>query len=75
MTSEEKQILLKFGAKVRQLRIKKGLTQQQLAELADLEYKYIQRIEGKNPPSVGLLKLIQLSNALKTPLQTLLKKS
>lgn len=72
MTSEEKQILLKFGARVRQLRIKKGLTQQKLAELADLEYKYIQRIEGKNPPSIGLLKLTKLARALRATLGTLL---
>jgi len=72
MTPEEKQILLKFGARVRQLRQKKGLTQQQLAELADLEYKYIQRIEGKNPPSIGFLKFIALSNALKVVPQKLI---
>jgi len=72
MTLEEKQILLRFGAKVSGLRKKKGLTQQKLAELADFEYKYIQRIEGKNPPSVGLLKLNKLASALKVPASKLL---
>ena len=62
MTDSE--ILLKFSKRVRQLRIKKGLTQQQLAELANVEYKYIQKIESKNPPSIGLLKLIHLLKAL-----------
>lgn len=60
-------ILKKFSVRVRELREQQGLTQQQLAELADLEYKYIQRIEGKNPPSIGLVKLIRLIQALKIP--------
>lgn len=62
MTDNE--ILLRFSKRVRQLRIKKGLTQQQLAELANVEYKYIQKIESKKPPSIGLLKLIHLLKAL-----------
>lgn len=66
MTSEEKRSLKKFGERVRQLRKKRKLTQQKLAELADLEYKYIQRIEGKNPPSIGLAKFIKLAHGLKT---------
>jgi transcriptional regulator with XRE-family HTH domain len=65
MTLEERLVLRKFGGRIRSLRIKKGLTQQQLAELSELEYKYIQRIEGKNPPSLGLLKLIKIANAFK----------
>jgi len=65
MTSEEKLVLTKFGRKIRSLRIKKGLTQQQLAELSELEYKYIQRIEGKSPPSLGLLNLIKIASAFK----------
>lgn len=60
----DKEILLGFSKRVRELRIKKGLTQQELAELAEVEYKYIQKIEGKNPPSIGLLKLINLLKAL-----------
>ena len=33
--------------RVRGLRAKKGLTQQELAEIADIDYKSIQRLEGK----------------------------
>ena len=58
-------ILKKFSQRVRELRKRQGLTQQKLAELADLEYKYIQRIEGKNPPSIGLLKLVKLARAFR----------
>lgn len=34
--------------RVRGLRLRKGITQQELAELADLDYKSIQRLEGKS---------------------------
>lgn len=33
--------------RVRQLRAKKELTQQELAEAAELDYKSVQRLEGK----------------------------
>lgn len=34
--------------RIRGLRAKKGLTQQELAEAADLDYKSVQRLEGKS---------------------------
>jgi transcriptional regulator with XRE-family HTH domain len=45
---------IKFGKRIRTLREKSGLTQQKLAELADLDYKHVQRIESKNPTDVKL---------------------
>ena len=35
--------------RVRELRRKAKITQQKLAELTDLDYKSIQRLEGKSP--------------------------
>ena len=35
--------------RIRELRAKQHLTQQQLAEAADIDYKSIQRLEAKNP--------------------------
>ncbi|MBI3617041.1 MAG: helix-turn-helix transcriptional regulator [Candidatus Omnitrophica bacterium] len=61
---KDDEILKTFSNRVRELRTRKGLTQQELAELAEVEYKYIQKIEGKNPPSIGLLKLVKLIKAL-----------
>ncbi len=61
---KDTEILAAFSQRVKELRLKKGLTQQELAEQAEVEYKYIQRIEGKNPPSIGLLKLVKLLKAL-----------
>ena len=60
----DEKILKRFSSRVRGLRTKKGLTQQELAELAEVEYKYIQKIEDKNPPSIGLLKLVKFIKAL-----------
>ena len=35
------------GRRIREARNKLNLTQQELAEQADVDYKYLQRIEGK----------------------------
>lgn len=64
---------LKLGKRIRALRAKKGYTQERLSELADLDYKYIQRIEGKNPPAVKIDTLEKLAKALKVKLAELLK--
>ena len=56
-------IRLKFGKRLRSLRRKKGLTQQELAELANIDYKHIQRLEGKNPTDVKLETIEKLAKA------------
>ena len=44
---------MKIGNKIRQMRIKAGLTQEQLAELADVGFYYIGEIErGQKLPSL-----------------------
>ena len=51
--------------RVRELRAKRGLTQQQLAEAAGLDYKTVQRLEGKAPrfhPNIDTLE--QIARAL-----------
>ncbi len=58
-------IRFKFGKRVRALRQKKGWTQQQLAEMAELDYKHIQRIESKNPTDVKLETIDKLAKAFK----------
>ena len=42
-------IRIRLGKKMRELRKKRGFTQEKLATLAEVDYKYLQRIEGKNP--------------------------
>jgi transcriptional regulator with XRE-family HTH domain len=53
----------KFGRIVRQLREKRGLTQDQLAELAEVSGTYIGFIErGDNVPSLTIV--LQIASAL-----------
>ncbi len=58
-------INIRFGNHLKALRIKKKLTQEELAELSNLEYKYIQRLEGKRPSSPTLNSLEKLAKAFK----------
>jgi len=55
----------KVGQNIRSLRNKKKLTQETLAFEAEIEYKYLQMIEGKNPPNISLKVIEKLSKALK----------
>ena len=50
---------------IKELRKKQGLTQERLAELTGTSYKYIQRIEGKNPPDVRVTTVVRIAKALK----------
>ena len=58
-------IRLKFGKKLREWRFKRKFTQQELAERADIEYKYLQRLEGKKPPAIKIDTIAKLAAALK----------
>ena len=65
-------INIRLGNHLRILRRKNKLTQEKLADLADLEYKYIQRLEGKKPSSPTLNSLEKLSKAFDTSISELL---
>lgn len=56
---------IELGRKVKELRRKRGITQERLAELIETSYKYLQRIEGKNPPDIRLTTISRLAKALK----------
>lgn len=64
---------MQLGKKIKEYRRKRGITQEQLAELIETSYKYIQRIEGKNPPDIRLTTIERLSKALKIKPAELLK--
>jgi len=66
-------INIRFGKHLKALRTKKKITQEELAYLADLEYKYIQRLEGKKPSSPTLNTLEKLAKALGMTSSQLLK--
>lgn len=65
-------IRLKLGRRIKELRKKYSYTQEKFSELADIDYKYLQRIEGKHPPNIKLETLERLANAFKISLSKLL---
>lgn len=62
----------KTASKIKTFRKKRGFTQEDLASKSELEYKYIQRIESKNPPNLGIETLEKIAKALKVPISRLL---
>ena len=66
-------INIQFGKHLRKLRKKYKLTQEGLSEASGLDYKYIQRLEGKNPSSPTLNSLEKLAKAFKINLSKLLE--
>jgi len=65
-------INIAFGNRLRELRKKKKITQEELAYMADLEYKYIQRLESKKPSSPTLNTLKKLAKAFNITVSELL---
>ena len=52
----QEQCFLALGEKIRELRVAKGLTQQALSKLADIDRGFLSSIEqGKRPVSFSLL--------------------
>ena len=62
------------ASKIKQLRHEKGLTQAQLADSSQIKYKYVQEIEGKNPPNIRVDTLARIAEALETPVWKILQK-
>ena len=50
--------------KIKKLRTKKGLTQERLADKSGIDYKYLQKIEGKNPPNISLKTIEKIAKTL-----------
>ena len=66
-------INIRFSKELKHIRKIKGLTQEQLAERSDIDYKYLQKLEGKNPSSPTLSVLEKLSRGLEISLSELIK--
>ncbi|MEK7498188.1 MAG: helix-turn-helix transcriptional regulator [Patescibacteria group bacterium] len=62
--------LIELGNKIRKLRVKKGISQEGLADMANIERSYMGAIErGERNPSFD--KLVSISNALEVQLSDL----
>ena len=68
----ENDIKLHLAKRIRQLRKEHGYTQQELAEKAGIDYKHIQRLEGKKPPAARLDTLEKIANALGVKIEKLM---
>lgn len=65
---ERSKILIKFGERVRELRIEKGLSQEQLAHLANVHRTYIGMIE-RAEKNITLINIEKIASALETTLK------
>ena len=66
-------INLAFARILRKLRKDRKLTQEQLAEISSVDYKYLQKLESQNPSSPTLQILKKLAKGLNMPLTELIK--
>lgn len=69
---EKSKILIKFGERVREIRIEKGLSQEQLAHLADVHRTYIGMIE-RAEKNITLVNIEKIANALNVAINDLLQ--
>ncbi|MDZ7880878.1 MAG: helix-turn-helix transcriptional regulator [Saprospiraceae bacterium] len=67
---EKQEILIKFGERVRDLRKERGLSQEQLAHIADLHRTYIGMIE-RAEKNITLINIEKIANALKVNVNNL----
>ena len=67
----KKEILVKFGNKVRERRVKLGLSQEELAHRAGVHRTYIGMIE-RAEKNITLENIQKISEALKMPLNKLM---
>jgi len=61
-------INLTFAKTLKNLRNGRNLTQEELAHLSGIDYKYLQKLEGNNPSSPTLATLEKLSKGLEISL-------
>ena len=66
------EILVKFGEKVRKERKRKGLSQEKLAEIADVHRTYIGMIE-RAEKNITLVNITKIASALNLTIEELFK--
>lgn len=67
------QIDLRFAKRLKQLRQRYGLTQEELAGRSEISVKHIQRLESSKPSSVRLSTLERLAKVFGLSVSSLLK--
>ena len=69
---EKAAIRLKLGQRIRELRLERHYAQEKFAEAAHIDYKYLQRIEGKNTPNLKIETIQRIAKALHVSISKLL---
>ena len=64
-------VLLRFGAKLREIRLEEGVSQEKLAELAGLHRTYVSSVE-RGERNISLVNIERLAKALGVPLAELM---
>ncbi len=64
---------VRFAHRLKRLRERHHMTQERLAELAEISEKHVQRLEGKKPCGVRLVTLERIARAFGISLSELLK--
>ncbi|NEW82548.1 MAG: helix-turn-helix transcriptional regulator [Mariniphaga sp.] len=70
--NSNKEILIRFGYKVREMRISLGISQEVLADKAGLHRTYIGMIE-RAEKNITLINIEKIANAFDVPINELLK--
>jgi transcriptional regulator with XRE-family HTH domain len=66
-----KEACLRLGKRIRELRKKKGLSQEKLAVKAGITLRHFARLESSSPPAVAFDTLDAIARALDVPLPSL----
>jgi len=66
-------VLVRFGRRVRELRLKRGLSQEALSFEADLDRSYIGQVE-RGERNISIENMAKLARALKVTLSELLRR-
>jgi transcriptional regulator with XRE-family HTH domain len=69
---ETQQILIDFGARLRDLRLRRGVSQAELAHAAALHPTYVSSVE-RGQRNLALINIVRLAHALGLPAEELLK--
>ena len=67
-----KDIKQQLANRIRELRKKFGYTQEELANLAGIDYKHLQKLESKTPPAIKIDALEKIAKAFKMSCSELL---
>ena len=66
-------ISVRFARRLKQLRKRSGISQERLAELAEISEKHVQRLESHEPCGIRLVTLERIAKAFGVSLSELLK--